>query len=233
MEEKKEYIENLLNKFFKGQTTEMEENILSDYFDKAEHLPHDWLVYKDIFASFKTDAYDFDGRLLNSMLEPQKDNRWKTVGLYCWLSVACAAVVALFVVLHSWDGLSENAGRQDSQMLTKVVSKPSAVNTVKIVGATRQKLSPSNKEMVGRRHTETKEKSAEPARGNVVDLKSKIDEMIASVTSPDEQVERYEIRNVGDACILTKYLNNGTSASYIMSGFNDESGELLMAFNEK
>ena len=55
---------------------------------------------------------------------------------------------------------------------------------------------------------------------------------VASVTFPDEQVERYEIRKVGEANIVTKYFDDGTSASFIVSCTDGESGYLLIALNE-
>lgn len=78
-------------------------------------------------------------------------------------------------------------------------------------------------------HSWTSANETPVASENVV---KKVDNIIASVTFPDEQVERYEIRKVGEANIVTKYFDDGTSASFIVSCTDGESGYLLIALNE-
>lgn len=106
MKQTKEYIEELLERFFDGQTTEAEEQLLTDYFRDADAVSEEWQVYKELFDSFKTDAYDFSQEKLDAMLVPADDKKQKLVRLLPWTSVACvAAVVGLFV----WSPMMENS----------------------------------------------------------------------------------------------------------------------------
>ena len=58
-----------------------------------------------------------------------------------------------------------------------------------------------------------------------------VDNIIATVTLPNEQVESYEIRKVGEANIVTKCYDDGTSASFIVSCSDDELSSQLIALN--
>lgn len=94
----KEHIEELLERFIDGQTTETEEQLLADYFRDAESTPEEWQVYKEMFDSFKTDAYDFSQEELDAMMAPVGGEKTKVFRLMPWASVACvAAFVGLFV----------------------------------------------------------------------------------------------------------------------------------------
>ena len=54
-----ENIGKLLERFVQGLTTESEEQLLSDYFCTAEAIPEEWMVSKELFASFSHVVYDF------------------------------------------------------------------------------------------------------------------------------------------------------------------------------
>ena len=60
---------------------------------------------------------------------------------------------------------------------------------------------------------------------------NRVDNIIATVTLPNEQVESYEIRKVGEANIVTKCYDDGTSASFIVSCSDDELSSQLIALN--
>ena len=66
----KEYIASLLEKFLEGQSTEAEEQTLSEYFDSADDVPAEWVAYQELFRSFTTDAYDFGNEEIDAMLAP-------------------------------------------------------------------------------------------------------------------------------------------------------------------
>lgn len=66
----KEYIASLLEKFLEGQSTEAEEQTLSEYFDSADDVPAEWVAYQELFRSFTTDAYDFSNEEIDAMLAP-------------------------------------------------------------------------------------------------------------------------------------------------------------------
>lgn len=78
------------------------------------------------------------------------------------------------------------------------------------------------------RKANTVRKSSTVRKSNVV---RKVDNIMASVTFPDEQVESYEIRKVGEANIVTKCYDDGTSASFIVACSDDGSSSQLIALN--
>ena len=67
MKQKKVDIAELLDKFLQGETSEAEEQLLTDYFCHADHIPEEWSLYKELFQSFRTDAYDFSSEELDAM----------------------------------------------------------------------------------------------------------------------------------------------------------------------
>lgn len=62
-------IKELLDKFMSAQTTEAEEQELSDYFANNKDVPTEWKAYSVLFGSFKTDAYDYDEKYLDEKFE--------------------------------------------------------------------------------------------------------------------------------------------------------------------
>lgn len=87
-------IKELLLRFSEGQTTEMEEEVLKDYFTHSDHIPEEWKAYKDLFCSFDTDAYDFTQEEVDAMFvaEPAKKR-----AIWPWLSIAGIAACLLLV----------------------------------------------------------------------------------------------------------------------------------------
>lgn len=87
-------IKELLMRFMEGQTTEVEEEVLKDYFTHNDHIPEEWKAYKDLFSSFDTDAYDFTQEEVEAMFvaEPAKKR-----AIWPWLSIAGIAACLLLV----------------------------------------------------------------------------------------------------------------------------------------
>ena len=87
-------IKELLLRFSEGQTTEMEEEVLKDYFTHSDHIPEEWKAYKDLFSSFDTDAFDFPQEEVDAMFvaEPAKKRT-----IWPWLSIAGIAVCLILV----------------------------------------------------------------------------------------------------------------------------------------
>ena len=92
----KEKIGKLLERFVQGLTTESEEQLLADYFSTAEAIPEEWMVYKELFDSFSTDAYDFSEDEKDAMLARVPRKKAKSVTLWIWAVAAC--VVAVMVI---------------------------------------------------------------------------------------------------------------------------------------
>lgn len=90
-----EYIASLLEKFLEGQSTEAEEQTLSEYFDRADDVPAEWAAYQELFRSFSTDAYDFSDREIDTMLAPTLSKKGIVVSLLRWSAVACAIIAVL------------------------------------------------------------------------------------------------------------------------------------------
>lgn len=106
MKQTKEYIEELLERFLDGQTTEVEEQLLTDYFQDADAIPEEWQVYKEMFGSFNTDAYDFSDEEIDAMLIPNVEKKTKFIRLLPWASVACVAAIIVLFVWHPWNNAS-------------------------------------------------------------------------------------------------------------------------------
>lgn len=96
MKYEKEYIEGLLEKFLEGQTTEEEEQMLQDYFCTTEDIPASWQMYKDLFLSFKTDAYEFSEGEIDAMLAPVIEKKTRNVHLWKWAVAACAIFAVIY-----------------------------------------------------------------------------------------------------------------------------------------
>lgn len=90
-----EYIASLLEKFLEGQSTEAEEQTLSEYFNSADDVPAEWVAYQELFRSFTTDAYDFCDREIDAMLAPTPSRKGIVVSLLRWSAVACAIIAVL------------------------------------------------------------------------------------------------------------------------------------------
>lgn len=91
----KEYIASLLEKFLEGQSTEAEEQTLSEYFNSTDDVPAEWAAFQELFHSFKTDAYDFSDEEIDAMLSPTPSNKGIVVSLLRWNAVACAIIAVL------------------------------------------------------------------------------------------------------------------------------------------
>lgn len=243
MKYSREYIEKLLGKFVDGLTTELEEQQLAEYFDTADDIPAEWQVYKEMFRSFKTDDYNFSNAELDAMLssdvavEPSAAHILPkhTSHVWRWVAVAaCVAVVVAFVAVRPWAAFTDNTSAVDKMV---AVEKPKRVDEVmsdvdfvktQDTGMTEKSgiLDNSAKRKTqSKRLTKKRLPTVEPSVVN------RVDNIIATVTLPYEQVESYEIRKVGEANIVTKCYDDGTSASFIVSCSDDELSSQLIALN--
>lgn len=243
MKYSREYIERLLGKFVDGLTTELEEQRLAEYFDTTDDIPAEWQVYKDMFRSFKTDDYNFSNAELDAMLtsdvavEPFAAHILPKPTLHIWRWVvvaACAAVVVAFVAIRPWTAFTDNTSAVDKMVAVK---KPKMVDEVKSdvdfvkthdTGIT-EKFgildNSAKRKTQSKRLTKKRLPTVEPSVVN------RVDNIIATVTLPNEQVESYEIKRVGEANIVTKCYDDGTSASFIVSCSDDELSSQLIALN--
>ena len=191
-----------------------------------------------MFCSFKTDDYNFSNAELDAMLtseiavEPSAAQIMpkNTSHVWRWMSVAaCAAVVVAFVAIRPWTAFTDNTSAVDKMV---AVEKPKRVDEVKSdvdIVKTHDTGMPEKSGILdnsAKRKTQSKRlPTVEPSVVNSVD------NIIATVTLPNEQVESYEIRKVGEANIVTKCYDDGTSASFIVSCYDDELSSQLIALN--
>ena len=243
MKYSREYIERLLGKFVDGLTTELEEQQLAEYFDTADDIPAEWQVYKEMFRSFKTDDYNFSNAELDAMLtsdvavEPSAAHILPkhTSHVWRWVAVAaCAAVVVAFVAIRPWAAFTDNTSAVDKMV---AVEKPKRVDEVmsdvdfvktQDTGITEKSGILDNS---AKRKTQSKRLTTKRLHTVEPSVVNSVDNIIATVTLPNEQVESYEIRKVGEANIVTKCYDDGTSASFIVSCSDDELSSQFIALN--
>lgn len=243
MKYSREYIERLLGKFVDGLTTELEEQQLAEYFDTADDIPAEWQVYKEMFRSFKTDDYNFSNAELDAMLtsdvavEPSAAHILPkhTSHVWRWMSVAaCAAVVVAFVAIRPWTAFTDNTSAVDKIV---AVEKPKKADGIKYdVGIVKtQDTGMTEKSGIldnsAKRKTQSKRLTKKRLPAVEPSVVNRVDNIIATVTLPNEQVESYEIRKVGEANIVTKCYDDGTSASFIVSCSDDELSNQFIALN--
>lgn len=243
MKYSREYIERLFGKFVDGLTTELEEQQLAEYFDTADDIPAEWQVYKEMFRSFKTDDYNFSNAELDAMLtsdiavEPSAAHILPkhTSHVWRWMAVAaCAAVVVAFVAIRPWAAFTDNTSAVDKIV---AVEKPKKADGIKYdVGIVKtQDTGMTEKSGIldnsAKRKTQSKRLTKKRLPTVEPSVVNRVDNIIATVTLPNEQVESYEIRKVGEANIVTKCYDDGTSASFIVSCSDDELSSQLIALN--
>lgn len=243
MKYSREYIERLLGKFVDGLTTELEEQWLAEYFDTADDIPAEWQVYKEMFCSFKTDDYNFSNAELDAMLtsdiavEPSAAQimQKNTSHVWRWMFVvACAAAVVAFVAIRPWAAFTDNTSAVDKMV---AVEKPKMVDEVKSdvdIVKTHDTGMPEKSGILdnsAKRKTQSKRLTKKRLPTVEPSVVNSVDNIIATVTLPNEQVESYEIRKVGEANIVTKCYDDGTSASFIVSCSDDELSSQLIALN--
>lgn len=243
MKYSREYIERLLGKFVDGLTTELEEQQLAEYFDTADDIPAEWQVYKEMFRSFNTDDYNFSNAELDAMLtsdvavEPSAAHILPkhTSHVWRWMSVAaCAAVVVAFVAIRPWAAFTDNTSAVDKMV---AVEKPKKADGIKYDVSIVKTRDTGMIEKSGildnsaKRKTQSKRLTTKRLHTVEPSVVNSVDNIIATVTLPNEQVESYEIRKVGEANIVTKCYDDGTSASFIVSCSDDELSSQLIALN--
>ena len=243
MKYSREYIERLLGKFVDGLTTELEEQQLAEYFDTADDIPAEWQVYKEMFCSFKTDDYNFSNAELDAMLTSDIDVEPSaalilpkhTSHIWRWMSVAaCAAVVVAFVAIRPWAAFTDNTSAVDKMVAVEKSKRVDEVKSDVDIVKTHDTGMPEKSGILdnsAKRKTQSKRLTKKRLPTVEPSVVNSVDNIIATVTLPNEQVESYEIRKVGEANIVTKCYDDGTSASFIVSCSDDELSSQLIALN--
>ena len=184
-----------------------------------------------MFRSFKTDDYNFSNAELDAMLTQPKP----ALHIWRWMFVvACAAVVVAFVAIRPWTAFTDNTSAVDKMV---AVEKPKKADGIKYDVSIVKTRDTGMIEKSGildnsaKRKTQSKRLTTKRLHTVEPSVVNSVDNIIATVTLPNEQVESYEIRKVGEANIVTKCYDDGTSASFIVSCSDDELSSQLIALN--
>lgn len=214
----KENIGKLLERFVQGLTTESEEQLLSDYFSTAEAIPEEWMVYKELFDSFSTDAYDFSEDEKDAMLAQVPRKKAKSATLWIWAVAACAVAVMVIAI-----PMMRNSG----EMAQKPVTEVRRQAEVKRVVATtpdvptqtaepRAETAPKPAKSAGRAQEKQTERISTPELLEAVALLADVVPDDIVISSQDDE---FKVSTVSD---------NGSSNSYMLRrGSGESSIELI------
>lgn len=102
-------IEELLEKYFDGETNIKEEKFLRDYFLQTENIPEEWKEYKALFTYFEIEASQTYER---DILLPKKRNYKWPIGI----SAVAAVIFTIFMLQPPTDPSNaptemENSGK--------------------------------------------------------------------------------------------------------------------------
>ena len=228
-----EKIKSLLGKFLEGQTTEAEEQALAEYFSDNDDIdiPEEWMAYKQMFESFKTDAYDFSEKEMEDMLAPKPRKKTNIRHLWPWASAACvAAAIAVLAVLHAWQKVPQT---DDSTTIARIEKVETSVDATpnEQDKASMQEVNPMPVKQTSRPSKltkTTKRLATDKKHHSVGEALEQIDKLTASVTTADEQVESYHVRMIGDGQVVTKHLEDGSSQSYIILTSADDNEQAII-----
>ena len=90
---KKKHIQDLLDKYFEGETSLTEELELKDFFRTTSILPDEWKDYKNLFTYFEVEA---NQKMPSAKQMKSKKNNWWIVGI----GLSAAATILLLFTLH-------------------------------------------------------------------------------------------------------------------------------------
>ena len=93
----KSHIAQLLDRYFAGESTLEEEQVLRDYFQQDD-IPAEWASYRDLFCYFQTAATLQSARDFEQQLQPKRIRPLRS-----WLAYAAAiALLVASVGLYFW-----------------------------------------------------------------------------------------------------------------------------------
>jgi hypothetical protein len=146
----KKHIQDLLDKYFEGETSLGEEKELKDFFRKTALLPEEWKSYKQMFAIFESES---------KVVMPVKKDAQKKKNIF-WLaitgiSLAASALILLTVFIpptkKQLEPLAIATKQLDTFYAKKVqTKKPDSTKPVKAepVKAEKKKEAPTRKVLI-------------------------------------------------------------------------------------
>jgi len=105
-------IESLLDAYFEGKTSLVEENILRDYFSRTNVAPH-LEGYKSLFIGLKNAQQEvLEREIILPKVTTTSNRRW-------WLSIAASVVIVLGVVGLQFSGNTNQLNLEEQYALTE------------------------------------------------------------------------------------------------------------------
>ena len=237
---RRQVIKNYLN----AETSALEEQKLAAFYA----TPRDILTEEEedvrlllLAASAIDDEFALsDGKVaeFDRLMASPAPDRHRRLAVAGWMSAVAASIAILFVLFgNHTDSNMEHSGEQIAMTQPEQIANP--VETGKseelTTSAITIPLSTANIERKDDVQQINSAKFKQPKRSavkpnNVSPIEAvranihSLDDVMAAANIMGEQVETYHIQPVGDATIVTKTFDDGTSSSCIVCAMNDGSG---------
>ena len=160
-------INDLLDRFMAGETSEQEERLLTDYFCKRTDVPDEWAAYAVMFRGFRlTAAHEVPIR--------HYQHRW-------WM----AAAAAILLLLGFWWYMPERESQPETVAKTetpapKPTAQPVVEETTQQVAVAAETPKPARKVRAAKPHDAV---AAEPAEVTVSEAEA-VAEVVVEVNDP-------------------------------------------------
>ena len=235
----------MVERYLNAETSIEEERQLADFYAKTtETLSEEEEDVRMLLQTIES-ATDGDFDLSDSkvaevdrLMATPSPVRHRRLAIAGWISAVAASVVVLFVLFgNHTDSNMEHSGEQiamtqPEQITNHVQTEKSEELTTSAITSS---LPTANIEVKNDVHQNKSTKRKQPKRSAVkpddvtpvepVRANShSLDDVMAAANIMGEQVETYHIQPVGDATIVTKTFDDGTSSSCIVCAMNDGSG---------
>lgn len=160
-------INDLLDRFMAGETSEQEERLLADYFCKRTDVPDEWAAYAVMFRGFRQPA-------AHEVPIRNYQHRW-------WLSAAAA----ILVLLGLWWYLPERESQPETVARTetpapKPAVQPAVEETTQQVAVVAEAPKPARKVRAAKPHDAVE---AEPAEVSVGEAEA-VAEAVTEIDDP-------------------------------------------------
>lgn len=99
----KEYIQQLIDRYDDGMTSNAEERELRDFFRQhpANTLPQEWAAYKAIFAFVDSEATKAEEKNADTLTVSRMTPQRRILTIKRIISIAACAAVAITIILHT------------------------------------------------------------------------------------------------------------------------------------
>jgi hypothetical protein len=177
-------INDLLDRFMAGETSEQEERLLADYFCKRTDIPDEWAAYAVMFRGFRQSADD--EHKTSSIYKPG------TTGGHCEVPSSrfqhrrwMAAAAAILLLLGLWwymperESQTETVAKKETPA-PKPTAQPAAEETTQQVAVVAEVPKPARKVRAAKPHDAVE---AEPAEVTVSEAEA-VAEVVTEIDDP-------------------------------------------------